>query len=79
MFNDSISSTASIWTRGTTWRTADIIANAIEESLKNGGTVVSYTGGIIWVTPGSILAQNMGDPEDDLIRRKVINVTLHFC
>lgn len=78
-FNENISSSVSIWTRDTSWTGADSISDQIQNALKNGGVVVPYTGGMIWITPGDPFSQNMGDPNDDLIRRKVINVTLHFC
>ena len=70
---------ASIWTRNTSWAEADRISNEIQAFLNNGGAVVPYDDGIIWITMGSPFAQNMGDPDDDLIRRKILNVTLHFC
>ena len=79
MFDEDAMSTASIWTRNTSWREADSISDQILSTLKNGGIAVPYTGGIIWFTAGVPFSQNMGDPNDDLIRRKILNVTLHFC
>lgn len=70
---------ASIWTRSESWDTADALADLIETRLKNGGKVVPYDGGIIWITPESPFAQSMGDPEDDKIKRKLLNVVLHFA
>jgi len=70
---------ASIWTRSTSWLDADTIANAIEADLKNGGHVLQYTGGIIWVTAESPFAQSMGDPDDDRIKRKLLTVLCHFA
>lgn len=78
-FNESSASSISVWTRGTSWTEADTISDQIQEALKNGGAVVPYDGGIVWITPGEPFSQNMGDPEDDLIRRKYIIVQLHFC
>ena len=78
-FDEDAMSSASIWTRGTSWADADRISDQIQSALENGGVVVPYTGGMIWFTIGVPFSQNMGDPNDDLIRRKVLNVTLHFC
>lgn len=69
---------ASIWTQSTSWTQADYLANEIQDTLKNGGKVVPYSGGIIWITPEVPFAQNMGDPSDDRIRRKLLTVQLHF-
>ena len=77
-FDENTAVNASIWTRTTSWEQADTLANAIQNELINGGKVIPYTGGIIWVTPEVPLIQNMGDPNDDQIKRKLISVQLHF-
>lgn len=69
---------ASIWTRSTSWLEADTLADAVERELKNGGKILSYATGIIWITPETPLAQSMGDPDDNLIKRKLLTVELHF-
>lgn len=76
-FDNDHSGVASIWTNSTSWLSADTMAELISERLKNGGEVVAYTGGIIWITLESI--QSMGDPEDDRIKRKLISVVYHFA
>lgn len=77
-FDGDVSINASIWTRSTSWLAADNLSDLIESRLKNGGAVISYNGGIIWITPGTPLSQNMGDPDDDAIKRKLLTVDLHF-
>ena len=69
----------SIWTRSPSWLEADALADTIEQRLKNGGEVVLYDGGMIWVTAETPFAQSMGDPNDDLIKRKVLTIGLHFA
>lgn len=78
-FDNSIPVSASIWTRSTSWVEADTLADTVENALKSGGKVLPYTGGIIWVTPRNPLAQSMGDPQDDQIKRKLLLVTLYFA
>ena len=68
----------SIWTSSTSLLTADNLADLIESRLKNGGELVAYDGGAIWITAEDPFAQNKGDPDDDRIKRKVLSVTLHF-
>ena len=79
MFDSDASVYVSIWTRSFSWIQANELSNAVYQRLKNGGVVVPYDDGIIWVTAGEPFSQNMGDPNDDLVRRKLLNVTLHFC
>ena len=69
---------ASIWTRSTSWLAADTLADAIEAALKDGGQVLHYNGGLIWITAETPFAQNMGDQDDDRIKRKLLTVALHF-
>lgn len=78
-FNSDVQVNASIWTRSASWLRADKLTDDIETSLKNGGKVVDYVGGIIWITADTPFSQSMGDPNDDQIKRKLISVTLHFA
>lgn len=78
-FDQDVSGGASIYTRADSWLQADTLADAIEARLKDGGEVVLYTGGMIWVTAEAPFAQNLGDPDDDKIKRKVLNVVRHFA
>lgn len=78
-FDGDVLVSASIWTRSTSWETADKKADEIYNALKNGGAVVPYDGGIIWFTAETPFAQRMGDPGDDLIKRQVLQVVAHFA
>ena len=78
-FGDDVTGSASIWTRSMSWLSADTLSNTIHDRLKNGGVCIPYDGGIIWMTAGSPFAQSLGDPEDDKIKRKVLNVDYHFA
>ena len=77
-FDGDVSVNASIWTRSTSWLSADTLSDAVEYRLKNGGAVLPYTGGVVWITPDTPFAQSMGDPDDDRIKRKLLTVTCHF-
>lgn len=78
-FNSDVASGAEIWTRSESWLQADTLADAIEARLKNGGEIVPYTGGALWVTAEAPFAQNLGDPDDDKIKRKIISVVWRFA
>lgn len=77
-FDGDVMRNASIWTRSTSWNTADTLADLIESRLKDGGSIISYSGGMIWITAETPFAQSMGDPDDDRIKRKLLSVVYHF-
>ena len=80
-FNADVPVSASIWTRSPSWLSADTLADVIEAKLggrNGGGYVQRHDGGGIWITAENNFAQNMGDPEDDLIKRKLLSVVLRF-
>ena len=77
-FNEEAYPNASIYTRSTSWEEADRISDLIETRLKNGGYVIKYDGGGVWFTIRPPFSQSTGDPNDNMIKRKLISVTLHF-
>lgn len=78
-FDGDVAVSASVWTRRSKWTQADSVANAILDRLKDGGVLLPYDGGVIWVTADRPIAQSMGDPDDNMVKRKLIRVILHFC
>lgn len=77
-FDESAMVSVSIWTRSTSWAEADTLADNIEGRIKNGGALLPYDNGVIWATPSTPFAQNMGDESDDRIKRKILNINLQF-
>ena len=65
-FDDQIPITASIWDRSNSWEKADKLADEIEHYIRL-SNATRYDKGM-----------NMGDPDDDLIKRKLINVYFEF-
>lgn len=78
-FDAVIPVSVNVWTRNYSWSQANEISNDIYEAVKDGGIVVRYDQGVIWATAENPFSQNLGDPNDDLIRRKVLNILLHFA
>ena len=77
-FDDLVSIEASIWDRNPSWLTVDILSDEIEHHIRTANPV-RYDGGMYRVYIGdTTFAQNMGDPDDDLIKRKILNVTFEF-
>lgn len=77
-FDTSTMINASIWTRGSSWAEADALADQIETALEDGGKLLPFDGGNIWIQAGTPFSSSMGDPADDLIRRKLLNVVVVF-
>ena len=68
----------SVWTRSTSWELANSIAKQISDTLGLGGVIINCDDGAVWLKRGTPFAQNMGDESDDLIKRKVINITAEY-
>lgn len=77
-FDEEAYVTASVYTRSTSWEEADRISDLIETKLKNGGFVILCDAGGVWFTIRPPFSQSTGDPNDDMVKRKIISVTLHF-
>lgn len=70
--------TASLWYRGTSWVPANAKADEVGARLGYAGVRLACDGGRIWLRRGTPFAQPMGDPSDDMIRRKVLSVDAMF-
>lgn len=78
VFETIVPITASVWTRSTSWARADEIADAIEQHIKSMGCP-EINGGRYRVFIGdTTFAQSMDDPNDDQIKRKLIQVNFEF-
>lgn len=69
---------ASIWCHSTSWETATLLSNLVSERIGYHGKVLPYDGGYLWIKRRSPFAQRMSDPEDDLIRRIVLNIEAEY-
>ena len=47
------------------------------KALANGGKMIPYTGGALWIRRGTPFAQHMAD-DDDTIRRIYLNLTAEY-
>lgn len=77
-FDDLIPISASLWDRSPSWETVDRLADEIEHHIRTSNPV-RYDAGMYRIYIGyTTFAQNMGDPDDDMIKRKLLNVTFEF-
>lgn len=77
-FGDEVAVSASVWYRSSSWRDINAKTEEISAVIGFGGKIIKCDGGRIWIKRGQPFAQNMGDPSDDLIRRKYLNLTFEF-
>lgn len=68
---------ASIWDRSTGWGRITGLAHKIDSRLSEGGQMVSFDGGALWIKKGNPFQQRMSDP-DDTIRRIVVNIEVEY-
>lgn len=72
-----ISLQASLWDRSYSWEAVSKKADQIYSAIGQGGVLVPYSDGAIWITRSSPFAQRLGD-EDDSVRRILISVNAEF-
>ena len=77
-FDREIPLTASLWYRSESWTSINAKTEEISQKISRGGKIIACDGGAIWLKRGQPFAQNMGDENDDLIKRKYINITAEF-
>ena len=77
-FGGTVYLTASLWYRSSSWIDANAKAEEIGRYIGYGGRRLECDGGRIWIKRGVPFSQNLGDPEDDLIRRKQLNITADY-
>ena len=73
-----VAMTASLWYRTSSWTAPNAKAEEIGAYIGRGGIVLSCDGGGIWINRGTPFAQSMRDDNDDLIRRKIINIRAEY-
>ena len=77
-FDREIPLTASLWYRSESWTAINGKTEEISQKISRGGKIISFDGGAIWLKRGQPFAQNMGDENDNLIKRKYLNITAEF-
>lgn len=70
--------TFSLWYRSTSWAKADAKVEEISAAIGRGGIVLAVDGGYILIRRGSPFAQDMNDPSDDMVKRKLCNISVRY-
>ena len=77
-FDREVPVTASLWYRSESWTGINSKTEEISQTISRGGKIIPFDGGAIWLKRGQPFAQSMGDENDDLIKRKYLNITAEF-
>ena len=77
-FGNEVQMTASIWYRSESWTAINLKTDEISEYIGYGGIMIPFDNGSIWLKRGTPFAQNMGDDNDNLIKRKYLNLSAEF-
>jgi hypothetical protein len=78
-FNDApLGLTASLWARSMSWSSVEEKAAEIAAHLGEGGSIVRYPSGALWVKRGSPWSQRLSEPDDDSLRRIVLNIEAEY-
>ncbi len=78
VYGNEAALSASLWYRSTSLAEINNKTAEIQRRIGLGGILLPCAGGRIWIKAASPFAQTMGDPSDDMIRRKVINISADF-
>lgn len=68
----------SLWYEDHSWIAINEKTREISNTIGLGGVTLKCDGGVIWIKKGTPFAQSMGDANNDMIRRKYINLTAEF-
>lgn len=77
-YNTTLSLSANIWYRSTTWKDISRKAQEILDYIGESYTSYSIKGGYLYIPKDNITIQRMRDDSDDLIRRILIQYTCEF-
>lgn len=75
---DKVLVSASLWYRETAWTRINAKADQISAAIGGAYALECDDGGMI-IRRGTPFAQSMDDPNDNLIKRKLLNIEITFC
>lgn len=77
-WDGEVSLPVSLWYYGDSESEPNAGARALAATVGPGGRVLPCDGGAVWVRRGSPFSQSMGDPTDDKVKRRYVNLTAEF-
>lgn len=77
-FGNSLSLRANLWYRSNSWEDITLKEQQIARDISRGGKMIPYDGGAIWIQKSRPWAQRLSDPNDDTIRRIILNINIEY-
>lgn len=77
-FDTTVALSASLWYRSESLVEINAKRNEISRAIGPGGVSLKVDNGRIWITRGTPFSSTMGDPEDALIKRMILNVSVSY-
>lgn len=77
-FGNEVIMTASLWDNSTSWAYLTVKSNEIAQTIGRDGVFLPCDGGKVWIKKGVPFIQNMSDPDNTNIKRKLINITAEY-
>lgn len=77
-FDHPLALTASIWYRSSSWADSVAKEKEIKAAIGRGGKLVPYDGGAFWIKRASPWTRQLGDENDDSVRRTLLNLEVEF-
>lgn len=77
-FGYSVAITVHLYHHSTSEAIPNQKAEAICDSLRNGGRIVQYDGGAVWITLGTPEWFAQPDQGDRMLKHRIINMTLQY-
>ena len=77
-FGNELAQTASLWYRSSSWTDITLKEQEISDFITRGGRMIAFDGGAMWIQKSTPWAQRLADPDDEMIRRIVMNVSVEF-
>lgn len=76
-FDSSVSLTASLWHKSTSWLWVTQKAHAIRDYITRGGKLLKTDNGTIWIKKGTPFYRRMGDTEKN-VKRIYFNIEAEY-
>lgn len=69
---------ASLWDYGSSWVYLNNKVDYISRELGLNGKFINCDGGAVWFKKGSPFATSTGDAENQMVKRKKLNITIEY-
>ena len=74
----SIPLVASLWYKSTSWREISLKAEEIAQAIEYMERPIPLDNGYLWIVRGNPFAQRMTEPDDNTIRRILLNIVVEY-